>query len=75
MAAVDDLLLPWQVDLVLRHEMPPELESPCRQPGVALLLPGPIGAGHAGGGDSIMRSSLAKQDAITQLAWVVGSDL
>ncbi len=27
MAAEDDLLLPWQVDLVLRHEMPPELEA------------------------------------------------
>jgi predicted nucleotidyltransferase len=27
MAAVDDLLLPWQVDLVLRHELPPELEA------------------------------------------------
>ena len=27
MAAVDDLLLPWQVDLVLRHEMPAELEA------------------------------------------------
>jgi uncharacterized protein len=23
--AVDDLCLPWQVDLVLRHELPPEL--------------------------------------------------
>ena len=27
MAAVDDLLLPWQVDLMLRHEVPPELEA------------------------------------------------
>jgi uncharacterized protein len=25
--AVDDLCLPWQVDLVLRHELPPELEA------------------------------------------------
>ena len=25
MAAIDDLLLPWKVDLVLRHELPPEL--------------------------------------------------
>jgi predicted nucleotidyltransferase len=25
MVAIDDLLLPWKVDLVLRHEMPPEL--------------------------------------------------
>jgi predicted nucleotidyltransferase len=27
MEAVDDLLLPWQVDLVLRHELPSNLES------------------------------------------------
>ena len=25
MAAVDELLLPWQVDLVLKQELPPEL--------------------------------------------------
>jgi predicted nucleotidyltransferase len=25
MAAIDDLLLPWKVDLVLRHELPPDL--------------------------------------------------
>jgi len=25
MAAIDDLLLPWKVDLVLYHELPPEL--------------------------------------------------
>ena len=25
MASIDDLLLPWKVDLVLRHELPPEL--------------------------------------------------
>ena len=27
MAAVDDLLLPWRVDLVLRHERPEALEA------------------------------------------------
>jgi predicted nucleotidyltransferase len=27
MPAVDDLLLPWRVDLVLRHELPAELEA------------------------------------------------
>ena len=27
MAAVDDLLLPWRVDLVLRQELPDELEA------------------------------------------------
>lgn len=27
MAAVDDLLLPWRVDLVLRHELPADLEA------------------------------------------------
>ncbi len=27
MASIDDLLLPWQVDLVLRHELPAELEA------------------------------------------------
>ena len=25
MQAIDELLLPWSVDLVLRHELPPEL--------------------------------------------------
>jgi hypothetical protein len=25
MAAIDDLLLPWKVDLLLRHELPPDL--------------------------------------------------
>ena len=25
MATIDDLLLPWKVDLVLRHELPPDL--------------------------------------------------
>ena len=27
MAAVDDLLLPWQVDLVLQHELPDDLRQ------------------------------------------------
>ena len=27
--AADDLCLPWQVDLVLRHELPAELGSTC----------------------------------------------
>ena len=27
MTAIDDLLLPWQVDLALRDELPPELEA------------------------------------------------
>lgn len=36
MAAVDDLLLPWQVDLVLRHEMPPELEDHLQRVGQCL---------------------------------------
>jgi len=38
MAAVDDLLLPWQVDLVLRHEMPPELEAHVQRVGQCLWL-------------------------------------
>jgi len=36
MAAVDDLLLPWQVDLVLRHELPPELEAHLQRVGQCL---------------------------------------
>jgi predicted nucleotidyltransferase len=39
MAAVDDLLLPWQVDLVLRHEMPPELEAHLQRVGQCLWQP------------------------------------
>jgi len=38
MAAVDDLLLPWQVDLVLRHELPPELEAHLQRVGQCLWL-------------------------------------
>jgi hypothetical protein len=33
MAAVDDLLLPWQVDLVLRHELPADLEAHLKRVG------------------------------------------
>jgi hypothetical protein len=36
MAAVDDLLLPWQVDLVLRHELPAELEDHLQRVGQCL---------------------------------------
>jgi len=36
MAAVDDLLLPWQVDLVLRHELPQDLEAHLRRAGHCL---------------------------------------
>jgi predicted nucleotidyltransferase len=36
MAAIDDLLLPWQVDLVLRHEMSPELEAHLQRVGQCL---------------------------------------
>ncbi len=36
MAAVDDLLLPWQVDLVLRHELPDDLEAHLRRAGQCL---------------------------------------
>jgi uncharacterized protein len=36
MAAVDDLLLPWQVDLVLRHELPDDLEAHLRRAGHCL---------------------------------------
>ena len=33
MAAVDDLLLPWRVDLVLLHELPEALEAHVRRVG------------------------------------------
>ena len=36
MAAVDDLLLPWQVDLVLRHELPADLEAHLQRVGRCL---------------------------------------
>ena len=34
--AVDDLCLPWQVDLVLRHELPVELEEHVQRVGRCL---------------------------------------
>ena len=36
MAAVDDLHLPWQVDLVLRHELPDDLADHLRRVGRCL---------------------------------------
>lgn len=36
MAAVDDLLLPWQVDLALRHELPADLEAHVQRVGRCL---------------------------------------
>jgi predicted nucleotidyltransferase len=34
--AIDDLYLPWQVDLVLRHELPAELEAHMQRVGRCL---------------------------------------
>jgi len=36
MAAIDELLLPWQVDVALRKEMPPELGAPVGRVGRCL---------------------------------------
>jgi uncharacterized protein len=36
MAAVDDLMLPWQVDLALRHELPADLEEHLQRVGRCL---------------------------------------
>jgi len=36
MAAVDDLLLPWRVDLALRHELPADLEAHVQRVGRCL---------------------------------------
>ena len=36
MAAVDDLLLPWRVDLALRHELPDDLEAHVQRVGRCL---------------------------------------
>ncbi len=36
MAAVDELLLPWRIDLVLRHELPPDLEAHVQRVGRCL---------------------------------------
>ena len=36
MAAIDDLLLPWTVDLALRQELPPELKAHVQRVGRCL---------------------------------------
>ncbi len=36
LAAVEELFLPWQVDLVLRHELPAELEAHLQRVGRCL---------------------------------------
>ena len=36
MAAIDDLLLPWAVDLALRHELPSDLEQHVQRVGQCL---------------------------------------
>ena len=36
MAAIDDLLLPWQVDLSLRHELPADLQAHVQRVGKGL---------------------------------------
>jgi len=36
MAAIDDLLLPWSVDLALRHELPTDLEQHVQRVGQCL---------------------------------------
>ncbi len=36
MAAIDDLLLPWQVDLSLRHELPADLQAHVERVGLCL---------------------------------------
>jgi uncharacterized protein len=33
MAAIDDLLLPWRVDVALRHELPADLEAQVQRVG------------------------------------------
>jgi uncharacterized protein len=38
MAAVDDLLLPWRVDLVLRQELPAELEAHVQRVGRCIWM-------------------------------------
>jgi len=41
MAAVDELLLPWQVDLVLKHQLPPELLAHLQRVGLCIWQRGP----------------------------------
>jgi len=38
MAAVDDLLMPWRVDLVLRNELPAELEAHLQRVGRCIWM-------------------------------------
>jgi len=45
--AVDDLCLPWQVDLVLRHELPAELEEHVQRVGRCLWTQ-PVASGLPG---------------------------
>jgi predicted nucleotidyltransferase len=40
LAAVEELLLPWQVDLVLRHELPADLEAHLQRVGRCLWRAG-----------------------------------
>lgn len=49
LAAVEELLLPWQVDLVLRHELPAELEAHLQRVGRCLWRASAAGAGGARG--------------------------
>ena len=47
MAAVDDLLLPWRVDLVLRHELPAELNAHVQRMGRCIWMASSVpGAPH-----------------------------
>lgn len=47
MAAVDDLLLPWRVDLVLRQELPAELEAQVQRVGRRIwIAPTPATTGR-----------------------------
>jgi predicted nucleotidyltransferase len=39
MDAIDDLLLPWQVDLSLHPSLPPDLQAHVDRVGLRLLLP------------------------------------
>lgn len=41
MGAIDDLLLPWQVDLSLHATLPPDLQAHVQRVGLQLRLPGP----------------------------------
>lgn len=47
MAAVDDLLLPWRVDLVLRQELPAELEAHLQRVGRCIWTAAALTGGTA----------------------------